>query len=1563
MPVNTNPLILEKLQAFDQRRRDLILFRGIAEGLVTLLAGMTFVALVDWIFIVPEAVRWLLSGVAYAATAAVAWFGCARHLMRRTDLREAARQLEKLRPDLREDLLSAVELGDVKPEARWDSPAFRALLQDNVAQRVQGLEVFNLLPGRLISNWLYAGVFALLLVTGLLLKPGLGYDRMMARAFAPMADVERVSRVKITVVQPKENKGPAPRGDNLEFLVRISGPDPDKVVLELFRAGEPREDVVMSEVPGGMFSATAPVNAERVEFRVRAGDGITRKHVILTRARPQVVQFEKTYQYPGYSKLPPRTVSEENGDLSALEGSQAVLKIKVDQAVEQAELRLHINGQDSTLPLAAAGPQLLEGRVPIQASGTYSVYLVAAQSGFANKFSPQYEIKPVPDLLPQVTMEAPGKDLVVRPDEVVAVRGTASDDLALTSVQQLIRVNEGQWTPVPLSTETKTSATVSRQWDLLALNVNPGDRIITKLVAADLKGNRGESMPVNLVVGSPGFEAAKLRALEAKRDLNQSLTALQSATSDLRKALTREGANNLKQGEDLARQQTVANAQGALEETGRALEGATEKLKEALQLAEPGREASDLALVGQMLSQIQRDSYEKAQEQLAKLGDTTQPRAEQTPEVREATDAANRAADRANQLQQMYNDILSAEESSQIASHLNYLKNEQQQMNKQALAEAQNDPRAWERLARKQGGATREARLVEDQLQALAKHMPQPFTQRTKKVGEGLQSTRGAMEKSLAEGATDKRLQAPASAMQKGVENALANLAPIEKELGQRSDKARENLAKLAGATSDKIERVRQNAEQLAQAEKRAQDAAAKGQSAEQSKQKEKADELKDKLGEDWKSAVGQLKDRAMFEELRRDADSQFVSDMSKTAQALGALRLATESDAAQAVAPLKQLEQAARKLEAGHQLENVGNTLKQLADQERWEMKDPDVGRERPKDWNAVEKRMQFAANDAKRANLPAQSAQAMTAASQSEAAKEVDREMDARANQQRPAASVSDRLNQINEHVRQAREAARPALAEARQLVDQSAPKLSEMMAGLARTTEQTQAATTQAAQSNDVPRDEPRNLLNQQRDLNEQIEELKDALRRDANVQDITKADGRDRARDADDAVAMLREPPVKAEDALREAAGTQEMASQKGAMTAAAQQQEKIKDALNQLAKHYANMEAGNPQMTRADLRGQEEALGIKSALDAEYKKAENIAEMGEKTPEQMLAELERELARNEPMRRELDSIADQSLEAAQNRLQQAASTERDVARQLAQSAQREQQLKQMAEQARRIREDSKKLAEQEVPAIRMDAAAANADARQQLERAAQSLQSASQRVPQDFQSPSAELAKQLSELTQPLQQAQRELQSAAQQAARAMEGVPAADPKSAAAQGAQTKSQQAATRAEQMAKEAKTLADAIASMARANASQSTEAVQKQDVLAADVARAADTVSRGGRHESRLGTPQGEALQQIGRQTMGVADQQIPAARTALSEPGNPAKAQPAVESARDALDQNANALREALAKGVPPPPASASPAPAGQNSPDAPSQTPATTPGAPTQTDQQKFLDQ
>ncbi len=188
-----DPLILAKLDAFSQRRRKLIILRGICAAAATLLLAMMVVALIDAIFVLPDAARWGLSIAAYAAVIVVEWRASLRLLMHAPGSRRLARLVEHAEPRLREDLLSAVELGETQTGEAFDSEQFRALLQSDVAHRMEGMDMERLLPVNLVRRYIGVGIAAAVVCLAAFVLSGLQFGTLMLRRWR-RARIWRASR-------------------------------------------------------------------------------------------------------------------------------------------------------------------------------------------------------------------------------------------------------------------------------------------------------------------------------------------------------------------------------------------------------------------------------------------------------------------------------------------------------------------------------------------------------------------------------------------------------------------------------------------------------------------------------------------------------------------------------------------------------------------------------------------------------------------------------------------------------------------------------------------------------------------------------------------------------------------------------------------------------------------------------------------------------------------------------------------------------------------------------------------------------------------------------------------------------------------------------------------------------------------------------------------------------------------------------------------------------------------------------------------------------------------------
>jgi hypothetical protein len=1254
MTTHIDPLIIRKLDDFSQRRRKLIILRGICAAAATLLLAMMVVAVIDAIFVLPDWARWTLSAVAYLAVIVVEWRASLRLLMHAPGARRLARLVESAEPRLREDLLSAVELGETQAGEVRDSDQFRALVQADVAHRMEGMDMERLLPVNLVRRYIGLGIAAAIICIVAFVLSGMQFGTLMLRALVPGANLARVSRVQVRIVTPASPDKVVAQGETEPLVIEISGRRANAARLETITAGG-REVLKMTPMDGDRFSATIQVGRDDVIYRVFAGDAVTRKFRLHAVARPHVVTFEKTFSFPKYVKREPLRLSEENGDLVALEGTEIDLRLATNQKVSDGELRVEQGKKSYTVKLTPDHGGLV-AKLPLTASGSYRVHLVGADTGFENKFSPEYELRAEPDLVPQMELDEPKQDLILPANEIVDVRGTARDDQGLAKVAQWVRINEEKWREIPLAGESGQKVAVQRHWDLYEQGVKPGDLVTMKLVATDLKGSRAESRPLRVTITKSGFEPKRLGALEAQRQLYETLKALRTAGAELQKRgkEAREQFERLPEGDE-QRRQVAITADAALVEFEPKATAAWAQLETTLRGAEAGHVSADLVQLGRALSRMNAGTAQVAKAALdATAADPLKPQAREL--MREFADACSKTEQRARQAEEWYRQLLFAEEFEVISENLNVVASEARRLGE--LVKGPGDKAQWTTIANRLRVILSESRSIDEIMDATAPHGQ---GDRVKWARKQTEEARVAVEKALAAGEPGPALT-PVTLNFTRVADAVArNVLETYRDLAARAVNEHQEMVRDVQPTYVNFEKLREDLAKLAS-------------------RKEWPDEMRRLLAERrWESRGLLLKQHGDLEEERAASDSYFVNDVRMTTLALDALHMAAGTASAEEnKGKLLALDKSFRLLEAGHNLAEALDGLTQLATAEKWEIVTARARTGDPRDWRWLEARLRVLPDELGRIQPDApvrpvvQEAQKILWEMQRLAGwQALNREMTERFNPQRePVSSLKD-IEPLAIEVKKALDLLRKPMDEARQLVAAMAPKLHQMMADLAKKSEELNEKTEKQAQKavENKPEQvqaEAQQTLAEQQKLNERIETLKDALRADANKQDILKDEGRERARDADDALAMLKEPPAKAEQALNEATQAADAAEKSDALKNAAQEQKKLAGALDQLAKHYENAEKGDPKESRTALRAAEEQLGIKDAMDQQFAKAEDLAKMAEQSPEELLKELEKALPKHPVMQQELSTISRNTLDEATAKLADASMREKQVA---------------------------------------------------------------------------------------------------------------------------------------------------------------------------------------------------------------------------------------------------------------------------------------------------------
>ncbi len=1280
MSVGLDPIVSRKLDQFRRRRFWLIFSRGLSVGIVSFLACVTVVAFIDWYWLLSDSTRWGLGISVYLFSFLAVWITSLRRMMHIPAREEIATQMEQTDPQLRENLLSAVELATDDPTGLHDSPMFRGLLQGNVARQMGQIRVPQMLPVKLVAKWLFAALVLVAVAATLLLNGDMRLRQLVTRAALPGANIARVSRIHVNILEPTPHSLLLAEDETVAIVVEVTGGSVNEVTLETITPSQGTVRQPMRGTSGEQFAANLHVTDESVEYRIFAGDAVTQKYRIESRPRPRVNVFHKTFQYPDYSQLPRETSHEAHGDLQVLEGTQVELIIEVDQPVSKAELRLDLSESDEVkvIPLSpveskesSAQGEYLQwaATVPVDEAAIYKVNLVSKETGFDNVFSPKYEIRPIPDLIPKVGfVEQQETTLLLPPNDILALKGIAADDLPLVGLEQQISVNGQDWVSIPLEMQTERGAstrlvTSEWQWDLLQHQLKTGDQILTKLVATDLKGNFGESIPLRIVVAGQDFDPKRHEFMETKIELYDSLADFAALVAE-QKVSALEAIERLRQPEQ-EEQQALLDRTLLLDLSAKQRDTAGKVLEEVLTVEKSmpiGADAYDLELSGSLLSRIYRE-YSNAPAYLLRAIESTDDDKLLKRDFDELKRTYERVTDDAKVVASHYQNMASHNLLVAIAMDMEALLHQQKVV-------VQGATQSWERL-------TRQETIVLHQLEQLERLI----RKHRGRISESLDS-RLLSQLNWSEGQRHKLEDALESEdkleqLKKTSQDLLNQLASrqridqLDGGLPSRLGSVRRDLDSRSGHLYSPIEQLANALRQQAQLLRQSQNSADSNKSNEFLRQSQRYEaEINLKL----RHSLDQLRDRRDLTQSRIDADSQYAADSSLTHRAVTSLfNISQQGQLTDSEVPahLAEIFPAYRILEAGHQLILVQKSVTQLHNRERWETDRSQAYFDHPRQWDVLFGLFDIASRRLREAKVPTEITTRFDQMRWSASVRDAARKIGERRWNRDKIVGANHELGELQREIDFLVVELEPIMAQARAVIANYTPTIPQMAEQSAQQLRNLEGKTTQAAESaekNETSEQTPQlaEIQQLQESINQQLDDLSQALIEDANSQDLLDEQQRERARDADDSIAMIQEPARKMNRALEQAQAAKTGEKQASDLARATEEQEKTAQALDLVAKHFGKLEEGlDIADSREQLRQAEREMGIAGQMDQQYQNAQQLGEMAQQSPEALLAELERELQQNPAMQQALSEITEKTLNEAQSALEFAARDDENI----------------------------------------------------------------------------------------------------------------------------------------------------------------------------------------------------------------------------------------------------------------------------------------------------------
>ena len=413
------------LAAVHSRLRFFAAWRGLA---VSTVCALILTLILTWIgnqYRFASGVVLPLRLVLFAGVACALVFALGRPLLRITR-RNTARLAESKASDFGERLITLSE----KREA--DNP-FHELIAEDAMQVAEFHPPRHFVSSGWLAGSLLVAVVAVITLAWLIMAaPGYwGYGAALLwtrtpHSTAPLYDIA-VTPGDVTVR----------RRSDQAISAALKGFSAQNVILHAKYHGALKWDAIpmQPQTSGSGYQLLFAGLSDSLEYFVEAGASQSKHFTLAVKDLPAVKHLRVSIHFPAGLGLPD-AVEDPGGDIRAIEGSKAELKILTDKPLDRGVIVMD-NG--SRIPLTGTNDNWLTATLPIKTDGLYHIATLDKQE--VVRLSDNFIIEARKDEAPIVSILKPGRDAGVSPIEELPITVSSSDDFGLRAVELHYSVN------------------------------------------------------------------------------------------------------------------------------------------------------------------------------------------------------------------------------------------------------------------------------------------------------------------------------------------------------------------------------------------------------------------------------------------------------------------------------------------------------------------------------------------------------------------------------------------------------------------------------------------------------------------------------------------------------------------------------------------------------------------------------------------------------------------------------------------------------------------------------------------------------------------------------------------------------------------------------------------------------------------------------------------------------------------------------------------------------------------------------------------------------------------
>lgn len=535
------------------------------------------------------------------------------------------------------------------------------------------------------------------------------------------------------------------RGESVPVTVRVLGASRRKLSLMMRPEGQLEFDAqVLQAGTDGTFHTELGSLKSTTEYFVSVEENKSDKFKITVVDRPLVRSFQLKVTLPSYTRLSPRLLDENVGDVSAYPGSRVDVQLTASEELSEASMVFN----DSTMVPLKCGEARAVGSIGIKRDRTYHFQIVG-RNGLANIFPVEYTIKALPDEYPTAEILAPAKNVELTEEMKLNLFIRIKDDFGFSQLRLAYKLVQSRYEQpdtaatyvnIPLARNDQIVMEVPYAWDLSSMHLVPEDAVSYYVEVFDNdevngpKAGKSETYLLRLPSLEEVFSDVshdQVQSMESMKNVARQAEELKHDVEDLQRELKKQNREKL----DWQQQNKAEQMLQQYESMKKKLEDASQKLDESVKKMEENKVLSDETLEKYLELQKLMDQLKspELQEALKKLRESTK---QLSPEqMKQATEQLKFSEEQFRQSLERTIELLKRiaieQKIDELLKRAEELKKQQEALKQQASKTNPSDEQKRNDLARQQQGLQQQAdslqketKDLKDKMDEFPKEMP-----------------------------------------------------------------------------------------------------------------------------------------------------------------------------------------------------------------------------------------------------------------------------------------------------------------------------------------------------------------------------------------------------------------------------------------------------------------------------------------------------------------------------------------------------------------------------------------------------------------------------------------------------------------------------------------------------------------------------------------------------------------------------------------------------------------------------------------------------------------------